>query len=463
MSALAKVWREQAGQLQQSDAYRAFLERLQRELAIETGIIERLYTIDRGITLTLIEHGIDAVLIPHDATDKPVSRVVAIIKDQQQAVEGVFDFVKQQRPLTNTYIRELHQILTAHQDLVDAVDTLGRRVEAPLLRGQWKKLPNNPSRTDGWLHEYCPPEHVQSEMDRLIDTHRDHMQAGVPPEVEAAWLHHRFTQIHPFQDGNGRVARCLANLVFLRAGWFPLLVTRDDLVAYIRALEAADQGDLAPLVDLFAARQRRAFVQGLSISHDVLRERAHEKEIVESATRILERRRREYQSRVYQTAQALHQVTVERFQQTATEVRGSVQRVDRSYDARESHAEHGAATDSWHRFQIVGCARALGYFANMSSYRSWVLLVIKTEDRAEILLSFHGIGREALGVLGCSAMAYRREPTDSGHTRVDQLQPLSEEIFEFTYVELVEDVKKRFARWLDAVLISGLSFWQRGL
>lgn len=50
----------------------------------------------------------------------------------------------------------------------------------------------------------------------------------VSPEVEAAWLHHRFTQIHPFQDGNGRIARLLASLVFIKAGWFPLVVTRDD-------------------------------------------------------------------------------------------------------------------------------------------------------------------------------------------------------------------------------------------
>ena len=43
------------------------------------------------------------------------------------------------------------------------------------------------------------------------------------PEVEAAWLHHRFGQIHPFQDGNGRVARALATMIFLRAGFVPLV------------------------------------------------------------------------------------------------------------------------------------------------------------------------------------------------------------------------------------------------
>ena len=104
-------------------------------------------------------------------------------------------------------------------------------------------------------------------MERLVGLHASHEGLGVPPEIEAAWLHHRFTQIHPFQDGNGRVARALASLVFLRAGWFPLVIvgSGEDRNAYIRALEAADAGDLAPVVELFASVQRREFRKALSI------------------------------------------------------------------------------------------------------------------------------------------------------------------------------------------------------
>ena len=110
----------------------------------------------------------------------------------------------------------------AHQETVEGIDSLGRIASIPLLRGAYKKLPNNPLRQDGTVHEYCPPEQVDSEMDRLIALHHQHQNNGVPPEVEAAWLHHRFAQIHPFQDGNGRIARALATLVLVKAGWFPL-------------------------------------------------------------------------------------------------------------------------------------------------------------------------------------------------------------------------------------------------
>ena len=63
----------------------------------------------------------------------------------------------------------------------------------------------------------------------------------------------------PFQDGNGRVARALATLVMIRAGWFPLVVTDAGRADYIGALEAGDAGDLRVLVRLFSGIQRRAF------------------------------------------------------------------------------------------------------------------------------------------------------------------------------------------------------------
>src|SRR5260221_6025916 len=94
-------------------------------------------------------------------------------------------------------------------------------------------------------------------MDLLVCMHAQH--SGVSPEIESAWLHHRFTQIHPFQDGNGRVARALASLVAIRAGWFPLVIRRQDRVEYIGALERADEGELLPLVNLFSRRHIELF------------------------------------------------------------------------------------------------------------------------------------------------------------------------------------------------------------
>ena len=265
---LADSWNENRARLGAEGAIADFTERLKREWAIETGLIERVYTLTRGTTEVLIEHGLREELIPSSATDRDPALVFDMIQDHAAAVDGLFDFVKRERRLSTSYVKELHAMLLANQETASARDVFGRRVEMPLTKGDYKKRPNNPVRSDGLVHEYCPPEQVASEMDRLLAMHLEHEEREVAPEVEAAWLHHRFVQIQPFQDGNGRVARALATLVVIRAGWFPLVVTDARRPDYIDALELADAGDLQPLVRLFADIQMRAFEGAIGIARD---------------------------------------------------------------------------------------------------------------------------------------------------------------------------------------------------
>ena len=158
------------------------------------------------------------------------------------------DIVGGARDLTAFSIKEMHQRLTLSQETSQAEDQFGNPMKVQLLKGDWKKQPNNPRRPDGLIHEYCPPLFVQEEIDQLLAWHQAH--TSVCPEVEAAWFHHRFAQIHPFQDGNGRVARALTSAVLLKADHL-VLVIRDEehREGYLDALAAADSGDLKPLVD----------------------------------------------------------------------------------------------------------------------------------------------------------------------------------------------------------------------
>jgi prophage maintenance system killer protein len=154
-------------------------------------------------------------------------------------------------------------------DQVTVIDQFGRAFETELRSGDYKVLANNPTRENGSLHEYCPPEQVASEMDRLVAMYARHVEKQVRPEVQAAWLHHAFTQIHPFQDGNGRVARAIATLVFLKAEYFPLVINRDDRQKYVESLESADSGDLQPLVHLFSVVQKRLLTKAIGLAIDV--------------------------------------------------------------------------------------------------------------------------------------------------------------------------------------------------
>jgi len=461
---LADVWREQKDKWSH-ESQGVFLEKLQRQWAIETGIIERIYSLDRGVTEVLIEEGISASLIPSEATDKDPELVAAIIGDQKQAIEGVFDFVKGNRQLSTSYIKEIQALLTRHQSTTVGIDALGHRVEVKLERGKYKVLPNNPSRGNGTIHEYCPPEHVASEMDRLLDLFQEYQHREVPPEVLAAWLHHRFAQIHPFQDGNGRVARALASLVFIKSGWFPLVVTRDDREQYIVALEKADKSDVGPLVGLFAAIERQAFVNALSIAGDV-HHRQQVRQVIEAARETFERRqealRKEWEA-AKGIAVSLQNKARERFQEVAGALKDELGGYSPKFWFYVDDEQQDGERDYYFRNQIIQTAKQLGYFANPSIYASWARLILKTESQVEVLLSVHGIGHDFRGVLVASMCFFRREEVAQNEREIADLIPVSDRVFQINYREKPEEAEGRFSEWLEAALIKALETWRAGL
>ncbi len=133
------------------------------------------------------------------------------------------------------------------------------------------------------MHEYCPPVHVEAEIERLLSLLDGY--GAVDPIIVGAWLHHRFTQIHPYQDGNGRVARALTTLILLRADLLPLVIDRDLRSEYIGTLESADADNLAPLASLFARLERTAIMQGLSVDAD--KEIAHQRSLASAVIQSL--------------------------------------------------------------------------------------------------------------------------------------------------------------------------------
>ena len=242
-----------------------FLEQLLRRLAIETGIIEGIYTLNRGATKTLVSLGIAPDLIVPGSTDRDPGELARILADHQDAVSGVYQEIRDGRPITRSAVRQLHSTITRNQPTYRAVDQFGKHMDLPLEHGGFKSMPNNPTRPDGSVHEYCPPEHVDSEMDYLLAWHQEYSEnPGIHhPVLAAAWFHHRFTQIHPFQDGNGRVARALLTWELVRAGYLPAVIGRDDRAAYIAALERADSGELDRLAAFLAHILARTTLEAL--------------------------------------------------------------------------------------------------------------------------------------------------------------------------------------------------------
>lgn len=460
LDGLAQAWKEERESMQELEVERAFLERWKNTLAVETGVLEGLYSIDRGVTETLIERGFDVALIPNDSTDQDPTVVVNLLRDQRSAVDLVFDVVIQRRELSLSFVKEVHALLTQSQRTTTAVDQFGRVVEVTLRRGDWKELSNNPTRADGLVHEYCPPGQVQPEMERLITLQEHYLAQGVSPNVLAAWVHHRFTQIHPFQDGNGRVARLLATLIFIRAEWLPLVVRRDDRVRYLDALEAADKGDLLPLVQLFDTLQRAGFMQALSVAAQVTQEQ-DELRIVLTAIRDRLAARDEVTSRELERLAVDLRDDARRL---VTEVGDELRSVltGRGVPGQVFVDADVAGTATWYRIQRIELAREFDYFADFTRYNHWVRLKIALDSRFDVLLSVTGVGRNT-GALAAVVGAW--EVSSNGEDGSDwrPVQVVSQEPFTATSREDPGTVRERFADWLRADLARALASWQRGL
>ncbi|MDR0818738.1 MAG: Fic family protein [Oscillospiraceae bacterium] len=74
------------------------------------------------------------------------------------------------------------------------------------------------------------------------------------PSIElAAWVHAEFVRIHPFQDGNGRIARMIMNYQLMLSDWLPVSVAKEDRLKYFEALEVyAVNRDLRPFAAFVA-------------------------------------------------------------------------------------------------------------------------------------------------------------------------------------------------------------------
>lgn len=470
LRALSTIWQARRALLEDDLAYKEFVKKLQREWAIETGIIERLYTWDRGVTEVLIEQGIESSIIAHQGgvTQQDAEHIQSLINDHLGVVEGLFGYIKGDVPLTEHFIRGLQAQFTAHQDDTEAVTASGTLIRVTLQKGEYKSSPNNPRRPDGSIHAYCPPELTKEEMESLIRMYRE-AETIHPPEVKSAWLHHRFTQIHPFQDGNGRVARALASLVFLREGLFPLVVRDFDRKEYIGALETADAGDLGPLVAFFARRQRDAILKALGLEQQVQQSR-HADKIVASALDLLRtrlRREEETVSVVYQHAEKLFARVEQKFRELANRLDADLRALTPPqrpvYHARWSSAVNDSNQRHYFQKQIVDIAKHFGYFANLERFRTWVRLTLTTAQDFDYVLSFHGYGSGNTGVLVASAFTYVKAPREDGGSEPVALHPAATELFQFNYAEGYETTEKRFDEWLEASMAIALAEWNRSL
>ena len=169
-------------------------------------------------------------------------------------------------PLTQNFIRTLHKTLlredyTVYRNLpggqqtsyvIDGLSTsvttrqcsneLGTVLAVPSVHaGQYKTRPNSVITRYGDRFEYASPEETPGLMTDLVDWYNEAEKEGKLSPIElAALFHYRYIRIHPFEDGNGRIARLMVNFILMRHD-YPMIVVRSRKKSeYLEALHQAD-------------------------------------------------------------------------------------------------------------------------------------------------------------------------------------------------------------------------------
>jgi Fic family protein len=93
-------------------------------------------------------------------------------------------------------------------------------------------------------HEGVKGTAVQENMDGLLETYNDMSEDNrVSRLVLLAGFHKCFEQIHPFNDGNGRIGRLLVNFELIKHGYLPIDIKFADRAAYYDAFDEPDNCD----------------------------------------------------------------------------------------------------------------------------------------------------------------------------------------------------------------------------
>jgi hypothetical protein len=245
--------------------------------------------------------------------------------------------------------------------------------------------------------------------------------------------------------------------VLVQANLFPLVVTRDDNVTYIEALETADRGDLRPLVDLIARSQRTQFRKATAVSETLLTAEADVQQVLGGLLKAADETHEQKQKAlrgVFDRAHVLEDDLVKRLESLTPDITTALLRVHKSSTVLVSRSDE--LTRHYFRSQIIENAKFhLHYFVDTADYRSWVALNMIWQRRARLVFAFHGIGRPFSGSLVCAPFLEFRD-TDEGDAVLASLVPVASEAFVFFYNETEARTLERFKPWRERVLTVAL-------
>jgi Fic family protein len=207
------------------DAHRPFSPEQQVEID-RVVIPRRIYTSnafeDNSLTLEETAYYIETQRMIGGKLEREYHEV----KGMLEAVTFLREAAQSGRDLDEEFIHDLHRVLTEPIEQPDRFNPGEYRSLDSIILGQ-----------DGIRLNFVTPSRIPEEMAALIAWYRER-SAALHPLERAVRFHYRFSLIHPFTDGNGRVARLLDDFLLENAGYGPLIV--EDREEYFAAHRQPD-------------------------------------------------------------------------------------------------------------------------------------------------------------------------------------------------------------------------------
>ena len=197
---------------------------------------------------TLTYHETELLLIHGRTAGGHPMRDYEEMKAHDVAIDHTRSLAGAEQVIGEGDIRDLNQILLKEPFWQSAETPDGQPTRKRIEPGQYKRQPNHVRTATGELHRFAEPEETPARMEEWTrDFRRDLERTAHPLPLLLAESHWSFLRIHPFDDGNGRTARLLANYALLRKDLPPMVIKSEDRDRYIGALQNADLGSMLPL------------------------------------------------------------------------------------------------------------------------------------------------------------------------------------------------------------------------
>ncbi len=166
--------------------------------------------------------------------------------EEMKAHNVGIEMVKQEakdkeRHLSETFIRELNKTILVRPYWKDAITEAGETTRIEIQIGEYKSRSNHVITATGEIFYYATPQETPAFMTELVKWYNQEIERKILSPIEiAALFHYRYIRIHPFEDGNGRIARLLVNYILIRNGYPMVVIQSEDKENYLRILHQCD-------------------------------------------------------------------------------------------------------------------------------------------------------------------------------------------------------------------------------